>query len=67
MHEFIYIYIYIYASVTRTLKVDYKFESSHPKPLSFISCTMKLNEMIGVLGHDTALLRLYWAGDNVGD
>ena len=22
--------------------------------------------MIGVLGHDSALLRLYWAGDNLG-
>ena len=24
-------------------------------------------EMIGVLGHDSALLRLYWAGDNLGE
>ena len=23
--------------------------------------------MISVLGHDSALLRLYWAGDNVGE
>ena len=23
--------------------------------------------MIGVLGHDSALLRLYWAGDNLGE
>ena len=25
-----------------------------------------LNEMKGVLGHHSALLRLYWAGDNLG-
>ena len=25
-----------------------------------------INEMNGVLGHDFALLRLYWAGDNLG-
>ena len=25
-----------------------------------------LDVMIGVLGHDSALLRLYWAGDNFG-
>ena len=24
------------------------------------------NEMDGVLGHDSALLRLYWVGDNLG-
>ena len=23
--------------------------------------------MNGVLGHDSALLRLYWAGDNLGE
>ena len=23
--------------------------------------------VIGVLGHDSALLRLYWAGDNLGN
>ena len=23
--------------------------------------------MIGVLGHDSTLLRLYWAGDNLGE
>ena len=23
--------------------------------------------MIGVLGHDSALLRLYWAGDNLSE
>ena len=23
--------------------------------------------MIGVLGHDSAMLRLYWAGDNLGE
>ena len=23
--------------------------------------------MIGVSGHDSALLRLYWAGDNLGE
>ena len=28
------------------------------------SCTV--NEMTSVLGHDSALLRLYWAGDNLG-
>ena len=26
----------------------------------------KKNEMKGVLGHDSALVRLYWAGDNLG-
>ena len=25
-----------------------------------------LNEMNGVLGHDFALVMLYWAGDNLG-
>ena len=24
------------------------------------------NEMTGVLGHDSVLIRLYWAGDNLG-
>ena len=24
------------------------------------------NEMDGVLGHDSALIRLHWAGDNLG-
>ena len=24
------------------------------------------SEMIGVLGHDPALVKLYWAGDNFG-
>ena len=24
------------------------------------------NEMNGVLGHDSAIVRLYWAGDNLG-
>ena len=27
-----------------------------------------MNEwMIGVIGHDSALLKLYWAGDNLGE
>ena len=30
----------------------------------FNSCR---KEMIGVLGHDSALLRLNWAGDNLGE
>ena len=25
-----------------------------------------INEMTGVLGHESALVRLYWAGDNLG-
>ena len=27
---------------------------------------MSRNEMNGVLGYDSALLKLYWGGDNVG-
>ena len=31
--------------------------------------TQTTNEMkmIGVLGHDPALVKLYWAGDNLGE
>ena len=37
-----------------------KVENKHISPL--------MNEwMIVVLGHDSALLRLYWAGDNLGE
>ena len=36
------------------------------KPLTTAK-SQKYNEMIGVLGHDSALLRLNWAGDNLGE
>ena len=48
------------------------FYNTHPfwhlAYLRYQTCWYRLSEwMKGVLGHDSALLKLYWAGDNQGE
>ena len=44
-------------------EIDQNTDILIPSKSEFLN---KWNEMIGVLGHDSACVRLYWAGDNLG-
>ena len=42
-----------------------KFSSVMVKHKTIMATVGKLNEMIGDLGHDSAFVMLYWAGDKL--
>ena len=53
------------ASFTSKASVSQSSQSSQSN-LTDQTIQMKWNEMNGVLGHDSALVRQHWAGDNLG-
>ena len=53
---------------TLTLTQSYTHPHTHIQMIVMNDCCFRMNEwMIVVFGHDSALLRLYWAGDNLAE
>ena len=56
-----------YHCVIDVIGRDFETGISHYKELCYNIVSVWHEWMIDVLGHDSALLWLYWAGDNLGE